>query len=177
MLWIDAMRRILLFALIALLATAGVASADRGRRWRDHHENRAWSSHRDRAYPSRREYRHRDTYRDSDRRWRSHRSYRSHPRSYRDDRVYVRDGRYRFGRGRYYTYHRPIIRHRYFDYRRRPALIIETYEPVPGYLWVRGHWWWDGYEWIWIPGHYVRDTRYVDPYYSDPYYDDPYYGY
>ncbi len=48
----------------------------------------------------------------------------------------------------------PIIHERYYIYFRPPALIVENYGPMDGYVWVRGHWAWSGYEWIWQPGHY-----------------------
>ena len=49
---------------------------------------------------------------------------------------------------------RPVIRERYYNYYRPPGLIVENYGPMDGYVWVRGHWAWNGYEWIWQPGHY-----------------------
>ena len=55
---------------------------------------------------------------------------------------------------------RPVIRERYHNYYRRPALILESYGAMPGYYWVRGQWTWDGYEWIWQPGHYQPDEGY-----------------
>src|ERR1041384_4379858 len=62
---------------------------------------------------------------------------------------------------------RPVIRHRYFNYYQRPALIVENYNAMAGYYWVPGHWEWSGYEWIWQPGHYQPDPNYVDPYYDN----------
>ena len=64
---------------------------------------------------------------------------------------------------------RPIIRERSFDYYRRPALIIENYNAMPGYYWVAGGWVWNGAEWIWQPGHYQPDPNYVDQGYDDSY--------
>jgi hypothetical protein len=26
--------------------------------------------------------------------------------------------------------------------------------PAPGPTWVPGFWWWDGYQWVWYPGHW-----------------------
>lgn len=49
---------------------------------------------------------------------------------------------------------RPMIRERYYNFHRRPELIVESYGPREGYVWVRGGWQWNGYEWIWYPGHY-----------------------
>jgi len=66
---------------------------------------------------------------------------------------------------------RPIIRERYFNYYRRPALIVENYNATPGYYWVAGSWAWDGGEWIWQPGHYEPDPNYVDQGYADQGYD------
>jgi hypothetical protein len=56
---------------------------------------------------------------------------------------------------------RPVIRERYYNYYRRPAVIIESYNPMAGYYWVAGRWAWNGYEWIWQPGHYEPDPSYV----------------
>jgi len=64
---------------------------------------------------------------------------------------------------------RPIIRERYFNYYRRPALIVENYNAMPGYYWVAGGWVWNGAEWIWQPGHYQPDPNYVDQGYDDSY--------
>ncbi len=57
---------------------------------------------------------------------------------------------------------RPIIRERYYNYYRRPALIVENYNAQPGYFWVAGAWSWSGAEWIWQPGHYQPDAGYVE---------------
>jgi hypothetical protein len=67
---------------------------------------------------------------------------------------------------------RPIIRDRYYNYYRRPALVVENYAPMNGYYWVAGQWSWNGYEWVWQPGHYQPDPNYVDPAYNDGYYDN-----
>jgi hypothetical protein len=61
---------------------------------------------------------------------------------------------------------RPVIRERYYNYYRRPAVIVESYNSMAGYYWVAGAWAWDGYEWIWQPGHYEPDPSYVDPAYE-----------
>jgi hypothetical protein len=78
-------------------------------------------------------------------------------------RVVVRnEARYpRFERRPIYV-SRPVIRERYYDYYRRPAVIVENYNPRAGYYWVAGGWTWDGYEWIWQAGHYQPDPNYVD---------------
>jgi hypothetical protein len=86
------------------------------------------------------------------------------------NRVIVND-RYGHGYGRGYGYgyarrpiyvSRPIIRERYYNYYRRPALIVENYNAQPGYFWVAGAWTWGGAEWIWQPGHYQPDPNYVE---------------
>ncbi len=63
---------------------------------------------------------------------------------------------------------RPIIRGHYYNHYRRPSLIVESYGAMPGYYWVAGQWSWNGYEWLWEPGHYQPDPSYVDPAYADP---------
>jgi hypothetical protein len=66
-------------------------------------------------------------------------------------------GRYNYG----YRYSRPYYggRH-YYDYHHRPALIFENVVTRPGFVWIRGQWTWNGYEWIWQPGHYVASAYY-----------------
>ena len=80
------------------------------------------------------------------------------------NRVIVRDNhRYnnysRYNRRPIYV-SRPVIRERYYNYNRRPALIVENYGAQPGYYWVAGAWSWGGGEWIWQPGHYEPDASY-----------------
>ncbi len=53
-----------------------------------------------------------------------------------------------------YVRSRPIVRERYFDYRVRPQVIVETVAPQDGYVWVAGEWQWNGAEWMWTDGHY-----------------------
>ncbi len=148
------MRRILPLTLMALTLLGSVAFADRDRRDRRH---------------DRREDRRGD-YRRGDRDYRrpvvrDHRDHR-HVAPRRDrrvvsrNRVYVRDGRYVFNGGVTRVYRRPVIRHRYYNYRVRPQIIVENYDPMPGYIWVAGSWQWNGYEWIWSSGHYAPDPRY-----------------
>ena len=74
--------------------------------------------------------------------------------------VYVANGRYTFGGGIVREYRRPVIRTHYYDIRVRPTLIVETYDPVPGYLWVGGNWRLNGGEWIWISGYWAVDPNY-----------------
>lgn len=42
------------------------------------------------------------------------------------------------------------------DARFRPAARYERFETRAGFRWVTGDWSWNGYEWIWMSGHYVR---------------------
>lgn len=76
------------------------------------------------------------------------------------NRVYVNNGRYVFNGGVTRTYVRPVIRQRYYNVRVRPQIIVENYDPAPGYVWVNGNWQWNGYEWTWTSGYYAPDTRY-----------------
>jgi hypothetical protein len=154
------MRRIILTAL-ALTLFAGVASADRGRgRWRDHSDRSGGTSVRyHRGHDN-----HRHVRVDRHRHDRGHRHVRVDRRP-----VYVNNGRFVFHGGVTRTYSRPVIRHRYYDYRYRPSIIVENYDPVPGYLWVAGSWNWNGYEWIWTSGHWIADPNYQDDYYYNSY--------
>ena len=72
--------------------------------------------------------------------------------------VRVANGRYMFPGGVVRVYHRPVIRAHYYNVHMRPAMIIEPYDPVPGYLWVHGGWTWGGGEWVWSPGYFAEDA-------------------
>jgi hypothetical protein len=54
----------------------------------------------------------------------------------------------------------PVIREHYYNYYRRPVIIAESYGPRVGYIWISGQWQWNGYEWMWQPGHYEPDPQY-----------------
>ena len=155
------MRRLILTA-VALTIFGGVASADR---WRGH-DNRG-DNRRERVVVRD----HRD-----DHRWNERDHVRYEPRRQYVQRqyvqrrpVYINRDRFVFNDGRYYTYHRPVIRQRYFDVRYRPQIIVENYDSVPGYIWIQGGWQWNGYEWCWTAGHYEQDPNYG---YDNGYYDN-----
>ena len=47
-----------------------------------------------------------------------------------------------------------------------PAIVVESdpppprYEAVvvrPGFVWITGHWNWNGGQWVWLSGHYERE--------------------
>lgn len=134
------MRRIIVFTLLALTLGGGVALADREHRRGDHRRH----DHYDRGGATIRNP-HDPVWHQRDRR-----VYHRRP-------VHVRDGYYHFDNGYRYRYARPVIRKRYFDYRVRPQIFVESYRPVTGYVWIPGQWQWNGYEWIWISGHYAVD--------------------
>jgi len=84
-------------------------------------------------------------------------------------RVGVREPYYRHDLGRRPIFvSRPILREHYYNQYRRPSLIVESYGAMPGYYWVAGQWSWNGYEWLWQPGHYQPDPSYVGAGYVDP---------
>lgn len=144
------MRRIFMFALLALTLAGGVASADsyryRGHGARDHRGG----AYVQRTYP--RQY-HRPTYNS---RYVTRPYARSYVRPY--TRSYVRPY---VGVVRRPIYVRaPVIPYRYYNYYQRPALIAETPRPIAGYLWVAGQWQWNGSEWIWRAGHYIPDPAF-----------------
>ena len=62
----------------------------------------------------------------------------------------------------------PVIRYHYYDYYSQPTVIAENYPAMDGYYWVAGQWQWNGYEWIWVAGHYDNDPNYG--YYNNGYY-------
>lgn len=42
-----------------------------------------------------------------------------------------------------------------------PPPVVEHPGPVPhrGYVWVSGHYRWNGRRYVWVPGHYMRPPR------------------
>jgi hypothetical protein len=157
------MKRIILSTLVALTAFGGVASADHGRGGVRHAQGGVTVT------PSRGHWEQRPRYTYS-------RGYdRGHNRSY--NRGYIAPVRFRYVRRPIYV-QRPVIQFRYTDYYRRPTVLVENYQTMPGYYWVAGRWDWNGYEWIWTPGHYEPDPN-AAGYYSDTpsssYYENPTY--
>lgn len=69
--------------------------------------------------------------------------------------VRMSGGRYVFPGGVVRVYHRPVIREHYYNVHMRPAVIVENYDPVPGYVWMAGSWSWAGNEWVWNPGYWA----------------------
>ena len=146
LLYPSTMRRFILVTL-ALTLFGGVASADRWRGSRDHGRDRRVVTVRD----------HRGDHGRYDR----YPSRHVQPRRAIQRRpVYVSGNRYVFHGGYTRNYVRPVVHHRYYDYRVRPQILVENYESVPGYLWVAGNWQWNNYEWVWVAGHYEADPSY-----------------
>lgn len=154
------MRRILPITLLALTLLGGIATADRYREHRqDRRDDRRYDRRDDRRGPVVRDHRDQRDYRQAPVR-RDYRPVRHDRRAVSRNRVYVNNGRYVFNGGYTRAYVRPVIRHRYYNYRVRPQIVVENYDPVPGYIWMAGQWQWNGYEWTWMSGHYAPDTRY-----------------
>ncbi len=159
------MRRIITLALLALTVSAGSAMADhrdRGDRSRDH-----------RSYNNSSSWRRQTPVASHDHRSYNNTTVRVQPtRRYVERRrpVYQSNNRFVFNGGISYNYRRPVITRRYTDYRYRPQILIENYQPVTGYVWSAGQWQWNGYEWSWIAGHYDLDASYQYP--SEGYYDN-----
>lgn len=183
------MRKIIPLALMALTLMGGTALADRGRWDRDTSHRAGGTTVRDSRWRGDHRDRDRRVYRNYDR---DRRVYRQYDRDRYRRRVvvqrrpvYANNGRFVFGGNYYRAYSRPVIRQRYYDYRYRPQIVVENYDPVPGYIWVRGSWSWNGYEWIWTAGHYEPDPQYQQWYgydsngdgYADDYNYDPNYQY
>ncbi len=170
------MRRIIPMTVLALTLLGGVASADRWHGRRDHsHHNAGGVGVRDHRWDGRHDRRRYDDRRYDDRRYDDRRYDRRVV--YQRSRPSFRNNRFYFSGGYYRPYVRPVIQYRYRDYYQRPALLIENYDPVPGYVWIRGQWQWDGYEWQWQAGHYEIDQSYNGDYYDGTYYNGSYYGY
>ncbi len=156
------MKRIITLTAIALGLSGGVALADRhgGRGGRSEirdHRN-------ERPVVVRDHDRNDNRWRGNDNRWRGNDNRRGYDNRVRVQRVRptFRNNRFYFSGGTYRTYNRPVINVRYRDYYRRPALVVENYDAVPGYIWTQGTWNWNGYEWIWVSGHYDVDSSYDD---------------
>lgn len=159
------MRRITILSLLAVTLFGGVASADHGRGRGRGGAGRA---------PGGVVVRDHRTY---DRRPQRVRV--QQPRRVRYERrpVYVNNGRFVFSGGVTRTYRRPVIQYRYYNYRVRPQIVVENYDPVPGYIWVAGSWSWNGREWMWTNGYYAPDPSYTQESYGydtdgDGYADD-----
>jgi hypothetical protein len=140
------MRRIIPLSILALLIAGGSAMADRRHDNRNNH--RSNHSYRSDGHSYRNSHHHSNV-----------RAYRDY-RGYRNP-VHVTNGHYHFHNGYSVRYTRPYIGVRYTNYRARPVVLVENMSYVPGYVWVRGHWNWNGYEWIWISGHYAVDASYA----------------
>jgi hypothetical protein len=84
--------------------------------------------------------------------------------------IHANNGAFVFHNGIRRTYTRPVIQARYYNVRHRPQLVVENYDAVPGYIWVRGSWAWTGREWRWNGGHFAPDMQY-STYYDDGSYD------
>ncbi len=126
--------------MITLFVTSGAAFADRHRGKHKHKRDRITvRDHRD-------HHRH-----DARPDVRDHRDRRHH----RQKHVRVSNGRYVFPGGVVRVYKRPVIHKRYRNRHVRPAVIVEHYDPVPGYTWVAGGWSWGGAEWVWTPGYWA----------------------
>jgi hypothetical protein len=157
-------RKLVLVTIFSLVFASGIASADRGRRGGGHRDGH-------RGGPVVRDHRsapggvvvrdHRGPRHDN--RF-GGRHDRGHHRGHHKH-VRVSGGRYVFPGGVVRVYKRPVIRERYYNRRVRPAIIVEHYDPVPGYVWVRGNWTWGGGEWIWTPGYWAVESApvYVEP--------------
>lgn len=163
------MRRIIPLTLLALLLSGSVALADRDGRGRDRDRQggvRVAPTRYDRTPDrgDRRDRRDRRYDRRRDRRDRVVRVQRARP-AFRNNRFYFAGGVTR-------PYVRPVFNVRYRDYSRRPAIVVERYDAMPGYVWIQGSWQWSGYEWMWQPGYYEIDASYQEPYYDDGAYDD-----
>jgi hypothetical protein len=166
------MRRIISLTILALTVTGGVAMADRHRGDRgdhrgdrgdhrsDRHDRGRWDRNRHSGGVVVRDHRGGRVAAPG---WRAPRHH-----SYRRP-VYVNNGYYQFHNGYRHAYSRPVIHHRYYNYRVRPQFIVENYQPMQGYIWVAGQWNWNGYEWMWTSGHYEIDPNYAD---DGTYYDN-----
>jgi hypothetical protein len=155
--------RKLSLALLALVLTTSVASADRGRRGdRDNRRGHDRDRGRDRGSVVVRV--------DNDRHHRDRRP----ARRVVHRPVHIRNGSFHFHGGVVRRWRAPVITQRYYDYRVQPAPIVENYDAMPGYVWHPGQWQWSGREWSWMPGHYDVAPDHGQQYGYDQGYDQGY---
>jgi hypothetical protein len=64
-------------------------------------------------------------------------------------------GYYTFKGGHRARYYALPSHPRYVHRHIRPVLLVERYDPVPGYIWIGGYWNWGGAHWVWSPGYYA----------------------
>jgi len=151
---IPMMRKLIPVTALVLGLSGGVALADRDHGRGDHGRGDNRSAHVERREAPR----HFDHGHNNGGFVRDHRDHRGWDRG----RVVVRnDHSYRHYDRRPIYVSRPVIRERYYNYYRRPSVIVENYNPMAGYYWVNGSWSWTGYEWVWQPGHYEPDSAYI----------------
>ena len=149
------MRRIITLTALALGLTGGVAAADRF-----HGPGGVVREHRDGGRFQRFE---RPSYNQRFSRGGT-RVYINNDRGYRRPIYANRDNRFYFSAGVHRPYYRPVINYHYRTYAQRPTVIVENYDQVPGYIWIAGQWSWNGYEWVWLSGHYEADVSYDGAY-------------
>jgi len=162
------MKKLILSALVLAL-TGGAAMADRGhgggRSWGGGHASGGVVVHTNGGY-------HGGYHGEARGNW-GHREYHENRGWNGGGRVIVHEGGWR-GEPRYYHNRgyaraniwmpRPVIRTHYYNYGYRPSLLVEDYGYREGYIFVRGNWQWDGYEWVWQPGHYAPAPAFVEVY-------------
>lgn len=138
-------RKLVLITISLLMVASSAAFADRGRHKHKHHKDRVVvRDHRD--HHARPRHHH-------------PKPKHHHPKKHHHHKhVRVSNGRYVFPGGIVRVYKRPVIRHRYTNRHVRPPVIVEHYDPVPGYVWVRGSWTWGGSEWVWTPGYWAVES-------------------
>lgn len=55
--------------------------------------------------------------------------------------------------------HHHFIHHGFIDPGFAPSVIVTNQvvvvDPVPQPVWVPGSWWWNGFQWVWWPGHWA----------------------
>jgi WXXGXW repeat (2 copies) len=44
-------------------------------------------------------------------------------------------------------------------YEEPPAPQTETYDNRPGYVWIKGHWEWNGNQWVWAQGYWENERQ------------------
>jgi hypothetical protein len=137
---------------LTLTLLSGVAMADRQHDRRDNHREK------------------RSDVRDSQPRRVNRPAQRSNRRAISRRPIHANNGAFVFHNGIRRSYTRPVIQARYYNVRYRPQLVVENYEAVPGYIWIRGSWNWTGREWQWNGGHFAPDMQYSN-YYDDGSYD------
>lgn len=56
--------------------------------------------------------------------------------------------------GHAFRHHRFFVEQRFFEERFASPFVVV--DPTPQFIWVPSFWWWNGFQWVWVPGHWAN---------------------